>query len=392
MKEGWSMRKLGDVCRVIAGQSPEGKYYNGDQNGLPFYQGKKDFGEKFTREPKVWTSSITKRAYESDILISVRAPVGPINFCTQEICIGRGLAAIQPGSYVDKDFLFCFLLKQALQLIGNAGAVFDSISKRQIESIAIPIPPLPEQQRIVAILDKAFAAIDQAKSNLERNIRNAKDLFQSELKAIFSQKGEGWVVRRLGEIAAVNSGGTPSRSNKGFWIGTIPWYSSGELNTLTTTQSKRCINETAINNSNAKVFPKGSLLIGMYDTAALKMSVLHTDATFNQAIAGVKPNNNLNMMFLLHIISSCKVELLKQRRGVRQKNLSLEKIKNISLTVPKISEQNEIVNKISELISRIQKLENQYQQKLASLETLKKSILEKAFKGELRTSDIEATL
>src|SRR5690554_8205744 len=109
MKQGWEIKKLGEICKVIAGQSPEGKYYYSEGNGLPFYQGKKEFCEKYLGVPSTWTTYITKEAEAGDILMSVRAPVGPVNFSTQKICIGRGLAAIRVGKVIDNEFLFNYL-------------------------------------------------------------------------------------------------------------------------------------------------------------------------------------------------------------------------------------------------------------------------------------------
>jgi len=185
LPEGWEVKKLGDVCDIIAGQSPLGKYYNDNANGLPFYQGKKEFREKYIGEPVKWTTKVTKEAIKNDILMSVRAPVGPINFSTQKICIGRGLASIRAGKLIDREFLFNFLLKHENEIVGNTGAVFNSINKTQIGSIGIPLPPLPEQKRIVSILDKAFAEIEKAKSNARQNLKNAKELFESYLQGVF---------------------------------------------------------------------------------------------------------------------------------------------------------------------------------------------------------------
>jgi len=200
MKKNWEIKKLGEVCKVIAGQSPKSKYYNSIGEGLPFYQGKKEFTEKFIGNPQKWTTKITKKAVENDILMSVRAPVGPINFSTQKICIGRGLAAIRAGEIIDKEFLFNFLLKHQNEIVGNSGAVFNSINRAQIGAIQLPIPPLPEQKRIVAILDKAFSAIDKAKQNTEANLHNAKELFESYLQNIFENKGENWEEKKLVEV------------------------------------------------------------------------------------------------------------------------------------------------------------------------------------------------
>jgi type I restriction enzyme S subunit len=242
---------------------------------------------------------------------------------------------------------------------------------------------IPEQRRIVAILDEAFEGIATAKANAEKNLQNAREVFDSHLNAVFSQRGEGWVEKRLGEMAAVQSGGTPLVSNKSFWGGDIPWYSSGELNKIYTSDPKRYITNDGLNGSNAKLFPAGSLLIGMYDTAALKMSILDRDGSFNQAISGVKENSNIDPLFLLYYVNSRKQSILTQRRGVRQKNLSLSKIKNIIINAPPLNQQRSIVTALSELTGEVQHFESLYQQKLTALNELKQSLLHQAFNGDL---------
>ena len=164
---------------------------------------------------------------------------------------------------------------------------------------------------------------------------------------------QAWKLKTLGEIAEVQSGGTPLKSRKEYWFGDIPWYSSGELNETFTKASKGLITLKGLEESNAKLFPKGSLLIGMYDTAALKMSILDRDAAFNQAIAGVKPNEKIDLKFILYAVNSRKLEILNQRRGVRQKNLSLAKIKNIALPIPPLPEQKRIVAILDEAFEGI---------------------------------------
>jgi type I restriction enzyme S subunit len=186
MKNNWQIKKLGDVCKVIAGQSPEGKFYNKNGKGLPFYQGKKDFGEKFLKRPTVWTTQITKEAEKGDILMSVRAPVGPTNFAVEKICIGRGLAAIRVGSQIDKDFLFYFFKMFEDQLVGNSGAVFNSINKTQIENIEIPIPSLVEQKQIVRKLDQLSENTQKLESLYKQKLENLQELKKSILNKAFS--------------------------------------------------------------------------------------------------------------------------------------------------------------------------------------------------------------
>lgn len=189
----------------------------------------------------------------------------------------------------------------------------------------------------------------------------------------------GWQLKSLGKIAEVQSGGTPLKSRKEYWSGDIPWYSSGELNEMFTDASKSLITEKGLEESNAKLFPKGSLLIGMYDTAALKMSILDRDAAFNQAIAGVKPNESIDLKFILHAINSRKPEILNQRRGVRQKNLSLTKIKNITLPIPPLAEQKRIVAILDEAFEGIEVAIANTENNLANARELFESYLNTIF-------------
>jgi type I restriction enzyme M protein len=151
--EGVEWVELGEVAEVISGQSPESKYYNTSGEGLPFYQGKTEFTDIYVGEPSTWTTKITKIAEKGDILMSVRAPVGPVNIATQKICIGRGLSAIRANN-IEPMFLFNFLKSIEDEIKGSGGAVFDSISRRQIEQIKIPLPPLEIQKQLVAEAEK----------------------------------------------------------------------------------------------------------------------------------------------------------------------------------------------------------------------------------------------
>lgn len=188
-----------------------------------------------------------------------------------------------------------------------------------------------------------------------------------------------WPKVRLGDIADIQSGGTPLISNKSFWNGEVPWYSSGELNNLYTVKPERHISEMGLHGSNAKCFPVGSLLIGMYDTAALKMSILDRAAAFNQAIAGVKPNNKIDLTFVLHAINSKREEILGQRRGVRQKNLSLGKVREIELRIPNLAEQKRVVAILDKAFENIAIAKANAEQNLKNARKLFESYLQSVF-------------
>ena len=398
---GWDRKSFGEVLDVL-------------RNGVNCKQDKKGKGEKISRIESISScefdvervgysclkeeEKVKYKLEYGDILFShINSPIHvgktAIFKSDVEVYHGVNLLLMRPKPFLDKTY-FEHYLKYLYQNgywkgLCKQSVNQASVNQQDINKVDIAYPKsLPEQQRIVSILDKAFSAIEQSRNNAEQNLKNAKELFESYLQGVLEKKGEGWEGKTLGEIAFVKSGGTPLRHKTEYWSGDIAWYSSGELNNLYTKNPERHINKLAIDNSNAKLFPKGSLLIGMYDTAALKMSILDREGTFNQAIAGVKPNPKIDLIFILHSINAIKPEILNLRRGVRQKNLSLEKIKNIPVAIPPLKDQQAIVSQLDALRAETQKLEAIYRQKLAGLEELKKSILQKAFNGGLTGSEL----
>ncbi len=381
LPKGWEVKKLGEVCEVIAGQSPEGKYYNSKENGLPFYQGKKEFSRKFIGKPTKWTTKVTKEAEANDILMSVRAPVGPINFSTQKICIGRGLAAIRANELIDKEFLFNFLLKNEDEIVGNTGAVFNSINKNQIQNILIPLPPLPEQKRIVAILEKAFTAIDQARSNTEKNLKNARDLFQSKLQTIFDNgklkinNGE-WEEKKLGEVCLVIAGQSPEGKYYNSEGNGLPFHQGkkefsrkfiGEPVKWTTKVTKEAEENDILMSVRAPVGP--------INFSTQKICI-------GRGLAAIRANELIDKEFLFDFLLKNENEIVGNTGAVFN-SINKNQIKNISIPVPPLPEQKQIVKNLDAVSTETKKLETIYQRKITCLDELKKSILQKAFNGEL---------
>ena len=167
---------LRDVAEVIMGQSPPSITYNANANGLPFFQGKADFGDRYPRI-RIYCSEPTKIAERGDILISVRAPVGPTNIAPSRCCIGRGLAAVR-GQKVEPTFLLHFLRYQQPQLAARGkGSTFEAINRDDLENLRVPLPSLDEQMRIAALLEKA--------DRLRRTRRYARQLSDTFLQSVF---------------------------------------------------------------------------------------------------------------------------------------------------------------------------------------------------------------
>jgi type I restriction enzyme S subunit len=396
-KAGWQTKKLNDFSMAIS-TGPFGSLLHKSDyvdDGVPLVNPINMVNEGISPDPSMLISETTRQRLsnyaleEGDIVVARRGEIGRcavVGSCEAGWLCGTGSFFVRPLPSIDSQFLAYLIrsgtYREKLEQAAT-GTTMKNLSNAALSDLVVSIPPLPEQQRIVGILDEAFDGIAAAKANAEKNLQNARALFESHLQSVFTQRDQGWPEKKLGEVADVQSGGTPLVSRKEYWNGKIPWYSSGELNGLLTTDPERHVTTAGLESSNAKLFPTGSLLIGMYDTAALKMSILDRDGTFNQAIAGVRPNDAIEMQFLFYAINAAKARLLLERRGVRQKNLSLGKIKDITIPVPNRSEQRETVSCLQALSAQTQHLESICRQKLAALDALKKSLLDQAFNGVL---------
>ena len=399
MSEQWPLRKLSEVIEIQNGFAFSRREYTEEGHFL-IRIGNVQNGALNLNKPNyvvLNTKSLKFELSEGDLLISLTGNIGRVARVEKShlpAALNQRVARMKlsDSGLINSDFLYYFLrsdgFRNTLTASGH-GTAQKNVSTKAIGEIEIPVPPMEEQQRIVKIIDDSFVKINQNITKLQSKFDLITDIYSSQIKSIFSNADERWVKSTLGELSNVKSGGTPLRSREDYWGGNIPWFSSGELNNIFTTKPNRYITNLGLEKSNAKIFPKDSLLIGMYDTAALKMSIMDREGTFNQAIAGVKPNPDLDMRFLLHAINNVKKEVRAQRRGTRQKNLNLTKIKNIELLIPPIKIQVKIADKLDSLIDSVQKIESIFSEQLECRKELKQSLLQEAFNGNL-TMEITA--
>jgi len=396
MSNGWQQKQVVDLCEVIAGQSPEGRFYNGEGKGLPFYQGKKDFGEKFIEAPTTWTTQKTKIAQEGDILMSVRAPVGPVNFATEEICIGRGLAAIRSGTALNRDFLFYQLLHLQPEIAGREGAVFASINKSEIEALPLAFAQLKEQERIVGILDEAFEGIATAKANAEKNLQNARALFESHLQSVFTQRGPGWVETTIGEVCDIKHGFAFDGAD---FSNDVP---DGNPLVITpgnfTEDGKLLFNERNTKRLSGKTltgfqFDVGDLVVVMTDLSS-KMKILGKpafvetdDVLHNQRIGRVIFSSDRvekRLLYYFMMTEGFLKNIKMSATGTMVRHTAPKRILSNVIPFPESrKEQRAIISKLDDLREETQRLARLYERKLAALEALKKSLLHQAFTGNL---------
>ena len=395
MKQGWELKKLGDVCETGAGGTPlktHKDYYEGGT--IPWLlSGEVSQGEIFEAKnfitEKGLKNSSAKLFPPNTVLVAMYgATAGQVGILRFEAATNQAVCGILPNDKTIPEYLFyCFLEKKEELIAQAVGGAQPNISQIKIKNTKIPLPPLPEQQHIVSILDEAFAAIAKAKANAEQNLKNAKELFESYLQGVFEKKGDGWESKKLGEVCETGAGGTPLKTHKDYYEGgTIPWLLSGEVSQGEIFEAKNFITDKGLKNSSAKMFPPNTVLVAMYGATAGQVGILRFEASTNQAVCGILPNEKYLPEFIYYKFLAGKDELVAQAVGGAQPNISQIKIKNTLVPLISIKQQQTIVRQLDALRAETQKLEAVYQKKIADLEELKKSILQKAFAGELKTS------
>ena len=209
------MVELGNIAEIIMGQSPPGDTYNTIGDGWPFFQGKTEFGKVSPIAVK-WCTAPKKIAQEGDILISVRAPVGPTNLADKECCIGRGLAAIRPNVEIsDRDFVWLYLQYSEKSLVKKGqGSTFEAINGDDLNGLEVPNLPLTKQRQIAARLKAQLAEVDKARQAAEVQLRDAEALANACMRDVFDrEEAKAWPMRPVGEISQVTGGiqKTPAR-------------------------------------------------------------------------------------------------------------------------------------------------------------------------------------
>ena len=246
------------------------------------------------------------------------------------------------------------------------------LKANHIEDIEIPLPSLEEQKEIADRLDKVSSLIEKRKTQLSKLDQLIKSRF---IEMFGDPKYNKRNLVKIGEIGALTSGGTPSRAMPEYFEGDIRWYSAGELNSLYLPDSVEHISEMALQQSSAKLFNKGTLMIGMYDTAAFKMGILTEDSSSNQACANLNPKQGYNIVWLYYLFDIMKPIFLQERQGVRQKNLSLSKIKEFEVPFAPF----ELQNQFAAFVEQTDRAKLAIQKSIDKLETLKKSLMQQYF-------------
>ena len=259
------------------------------------------------------------------------------------------------------------------------------VSLNKFKDLTITLPPLPEQQRIVAILDEAFAAIATAKENAEKNLQNARELFESYLQSVFTNPGAGWEEKKLNDVCEVKDGThySPQYVPEGIPFVTQKNITENGLDIANTKRISLADHESFYRRSNVS---QGDIIISMIGANRGMACLVNESTTFSIKNVGlVKDNPKVNQDYLLYFLKSPKAKkyVSTYSKGGAQEFIGLTELRKFPVLLATLPEQHRIVAKLDALSAETKKLEAIYRQKLADLEELKKSALQKAFNGEL---------
>jgi type I restriction enzyme S subunit len=293
------------------------------------------------------------------------------------------------------EFLYMFFQSAEyweLVSAGTSGSAQGGFNASKLAGLIIPLPPIPEQKRIVAILDQAFADIEQARAKTEQNLKNARELFESYLHQVFSQRGEGWVVSKLVDIAEVIDSlhKTPKYSEEGFPMVRVTDVRSGSLDLSNTRKVDEDTYEEFSKRYKAKIGDIVFSRVGSYG----RSSIVTTDELFCLGQNTVFLAPSIDGYYFYYFLNSpnAKDQIDKLVSGSTQPTVSLKSIKAIEIPVPPVDVQASIVKELDAMHLKTSSVEAIYRSKLEKLDELKKSILQKAFSGELsQTPDNDAS-
>ena len=359
----WKVISVGEVCEVQNGFAFKSTYFNHSE-GLPIIRIRDvHSGRSDTRYSGFYDDKYIVN--DDDLLVGMdgefrvrkwRSGIGLLN---QRVC-----RIIPNGGQIIADFLY-YSIRRPLKQIEDFTpyTTVKHISARQIRDIEIPLPPLFEQKKIAHILSSVQEAIETQ----ERIIQTTTELKKALMQKLFTEGlrrepqkqteiglvPESWEVKKIGEIATLKSGGTPSRKKPEYWKGgDIPWVKTCEVDYCTVHETEEKITKAGLDGSSAKLFPAGTLLMAMYGQGITrgKVALLGLEASTNQACVAFFPNQEVDSKYLYYYFEYSYDDIRNFAHGANQKNLSANIIKTFPVSYPSDKkEQKEIAGALEKL-------------------------------------------
>ncbi|WP_237227654.1 restriction endonuclease subunit S [Rubinisphaera sp. JC750] len=385
MREAWEVRKLGEVCRLLNGRAykksellEDGKY--------PVLR----VGNFFSNRSWYYSDlelEEDKYCDEGDLLYAWSASFGPRIWNGPRVIYHYHIWKCDLNdSEINKRFLLHWFDwdTDRIRSEQGTGTTMIHVSKSSMEKREICLPPLAEQKRIVAVLDEAFAAIERAKEIAQQNLANARELFESYLNRVFTEKGEGWEEKTLEELGSTQTGSTPKKANKSDYGEYIPFVKPSDfLKDGTLNLKNNGLSEEGL--ANARVIPEGSALMVCIGATIGKSGFSDSRITTNQQINAFIPDDEIDYRFAYYtfVTRDFQRSVIRNSGQATLPIISKSKWSRLSICYPDKEGQLRIINTLDHLRQLQISLEVRINKKLEALDELKQSILQKAFTGQL---------
>ena len=414
MREGWEIKILDQLFNVKSSK----RVHKADwkKEGIPFYRAREVVklsqngfvnNELFISE-KLFQEFTKDRGApkEGDIIISAVGTLGQCYLVKKEDRFYFKDASVlwfENKSNVFSRFIeYAFKSDKIIQQIlhKSMGATVGTLTISRAKNIQLPIPALPEQKAIVNILDRAFAKIDQAKANIEKNIENTKELFQSKLNEIFSRKGDGWKEKTVLELCSHKSqiAGGPFGSNlkvKDYKESGVPILRLQNIGKgYFINKAIKYISVDKADELSYHSFKSGDIVLAKLGIPIGKTCIVPEKFKYGIVVADVvriRPNKELvHYNFLKHFLNSDNAvsQLTADIRGATRPRVNIKEVRNLKLSIPNLGKQKEVGILINQFVEIRDKIITTNEKKILSLDELKKSLLQKAFSGELSKSTV----
>lgn len=394
LPDGWEMKRLDEIADIVMGQSPPGSSYNEHGEGRPFFQGKTEFGEVHPTVRK-YTTAGTKFANAGDILMSVRAPVGPTNIVDIDCVIGRGLAAIRAKSVVSQSYLRWSLkhLEVDIQSKGT-GTTFDAITGETLRGTLIALPPLAEQHKIVELLEDHLSHLEAAIADVKQAKLKAAQFRRSLLLSLMSPDYAGssgnWTRTTLGNVCDLVAGKTPPSLESSIAgiddsSRTIPFYKVGDMNLHSEylCESRLYLSAKQVEDRKLFILPKGSVVFPKAGGAIAtnKKRIISVPGPIDLNCMAAIPIHGTNPKYLSWWFQS--INLSTYADGSILPQLSKGKMSEIPVDWPNPKLQEEIVLSLEKSLSKNSEALKLSQIVEANSSSLRRSLLQAAFTGQL---------
>ena len=406
MRKDWEIKKLGEVCETGAGGTPLKAHKDYYENGnIPWLlSGEVSQGEIYNSRNFITMKGLKNSSAKlfpiNTVLVAMYgATAGQVGILKFEASTNQAVCGILPNDkFIPKYIYYCFLSKKKELIEQAVGGAQPNISQIKIKNTKIPVLSIFKQQEIVSILDDAFESIERAKLNAEQNLRNARELFDSYLQNIF-EKGN-WVETTLEKLSnkkdAIVSG--PFGSNlkvsdyKENGVPILRLQNIGKGYFIN--KSIKFITKEKAEELKYHSFETGDIALAKLGIPIGKTCIIpesFENGIITADVVRIRPDKNVvNYKFLEYFLNTniSVAQLTGNISGATRPRVNLSDVRNIKLNLPKLDEQKKIIIELDNLTMKIKKLEEILNQKIICLEELKKSILQKAFNGELKTSKI----